>query len=225
MTSDITKRLKDAIDKSGRSDRDISLSAGMSADAVRGVFRNKSPTVETVRKIANALEVTPEWLAFGVGETSLHEHREEYVPIRGEVAAGLWIDASENHWSDELDVAPIAFTPEWPKEAQFGLRVRGTSINRRAAEGDILRCLDLALTGIEPMAGDLVIVQRERVDGLHEVTAKIIRREGKVIYLDPDSSDERHKPIVLDGKKPVDGVTARIVAVVDLVLKPMRRSR
>lgn len=225
MKDDVVQRLREAIKQSGRSDRDVSIGAGMSPDAVRGVMRNQSPTVETVRRLASELRVPAEWIAFGVGETSLHDGRDQYIPIKGEVAAGLWIEASENHWSDQLDVAPVAFTPEWPREAQFGLRVRGTSINRRANEGDILRCIDVGLAGIEPLDGDLVIVQRERADGLQEVTAKIASREGHIVYLRPDSTDERHKPIVLDGDAPVDGVTVRIVAVVDLVLKPMRRRR
>lgn len=199
MENDVVQRLKTAIKKDGRADRDISLSAGMSSDAVRGVFRNKSPTVETVRKLASALDVPPEWLAFGVGQTSTHEGAEGYVPIRGEVAAGLWMEPTENSWHDEVEVAPIAFTPEWPREGQYGLRVRGTSINRRAGDGDILRCIDIAVTGIEVREGDLVIVQRERPDGLREVTAELFFQEGATVRLEPDSTDEKHKPRVIDG--------------------------
>jgi transcriptional regulator with XRE-family HTH domain len=60
----ITKRLEEI----GKSARAASLDSGMSADAIRDIFRKQdsSPTIETLRKLAVGLETTPEWLAFGL---------------------------------------------------------------------------------------------------------------------------------------------------------------
>lgn len=225
MKEHVVDRLKLAVAKSGKSDREVSLSAGMSADGVRGVMRNQSPTVDTIRKIAGALDVPPEWLAFGVGSEPVQSAAElESIPIRGEVAAGQWLSIEFLPSPDEFERAPLAYTPEWPRDAQYCLRVKGTSINNRAADGDILRCIDIAISGVEPMPGDLVIVQQSRFDGAEvEVTAKILRKSGATVTLEPDSTDKRHKPIVMNQDTPHDGTTARIIAIVDMVFRPMRR--
>lgn len=228
MSQEIIERLRTMIERSGESRRGLSLRAGLSDSAVRMIEKHpdSSPTVETVAKLAKALNVAPEWLAYGVGETSLHDGAEEYLPVVGEVAAGLWLEADaldQRRGPEELERAPIAYTPEWPKAAQYGLKVRGTSINRRAADGDILRCIDIEQTGIDVVAGDLVIVRRLRDSGqLVELTAKVFRPAGRVVRLEPDSTDPTHQPIILDRSEETESVECRIVAIVDLILKPVR---
>lgn len=229
MSKEITDRLRAMIEQSGESRRGLSLRAGLSDSAVRMIEKHpdSSPTVETMSKLARALNVAPEWLAFGVGETSRHDGAEENLPILGRVAAGTWLEADtldQRTLDDDLERAPIAYTNAWPKLAQYGLRVSGTSINRRAGDGDILRCIDIAQTGITPVPGDLVIVHRFRDAGqLVEMTAKVFRPAGGVIRLEPDSTDPNHQPIVLDPATAPDSVTCQIVAVVDLILRPVRR--
>lgn len=226
MSKEIIERLKAAIARSGKSARAVSLAAGMSDSAVRGIERNPdaSPTVDTLAKIARALDVAPEWLAFGVGEVSLHDNSADRLPIIGEVAAGLWLEVDSLHQPSDYERAPVLFSPEWPIDAQYGLRVRGTSINRTAMDGDVLRCIDIAKSGIHPRPGDLVVVQRTRLDGrLREVTAKFFSMDGENIVLSPDSTDPIHKPILLKPGCSEEDVDVAIIAVVDFVLRPVRR--
>lgn len=181
------------------------------------------PRLDTLEALAPVLETTPEWLAFGVGSGADATHAGG-VPMIGEVAAGLWFDV------EEVDVPrfpqyPIPADLRYPASAQYGLVVRGSSINRIAKEGEVLHCIDIGITAIEPADGDLVIVERRRAQGSQkEVTAKKLRKKGRFIELTPDSDDERWKqPLRLDPAKAPDGEEIAIVAIVVAVYKPLRR--
>jgi transcriptional regulator with XRE-family HTH domain len=227
MSEGIISRLREALTASGKSARSASLEAGLSDSALRVLMKNpqSSPTVETLNKLARAMGCSPEWLVYGIGAEGRPDLDDGYLQIIGKVEAGDWLDIDPLYQPGEFERAPIAITPEYPRSAQYGLRVQGTSINRRAAEGDILRCIDIGISGIEPLPGDLVIVQRERDDGqLREVTAKILTKDGGVIRLEPDSTDP-HKAIILDPNRHDPHVTVRIVAIVDLILRPIRRGK
>lgn len=147
---------------------------------------------------------------------------DDALDVRGDVAGGVWMEIDPYADAGNFEKANVVYSPRWPKSAQYALRVRGTSINRQARDGDYLRCIDLGIAGIEPRDGDLVIVEQRRADGLREVTAKVLRRNGAQTILEPDSDDPKWKPIVLDGENPVDGVEVAIIAVVDLRFSPMR---
>jgi SOS-response transcriptional repressor LexA len=146
------------------------------------------------------------------------------IPIRGEVAAGLWLELDG---ADEIEFEDIAvpFHQKWPAESQYGLIVRGTSINLVAQPGDVLQCVDLGIAGVEAADGDLIIVERRRAQaGQHEVTAKRFRRRGKCIELAPESSDRRwSEPLVLDPRRAPDDEEIAIIAIVVGVYRQLKR--
>lgn len=147
------------------------------------------------------------------------------LPIMGEVAAGHWfeIDSVDEPKYYELVIAP--FDPRYPKESQYGLIVRGTSINRIAQPGEILQCIDIGISGLEPREDDLVIVERRRSQaGQKEVTAKRYRKQGHLIELSPESDDKRWtKPLVLNQKTAPEGEEIAIIAIVVGVYKTLRK--
>jgi SOS-response transcriptional repressor LexA len=146
------------------------------------------------------------------------------LPIRGDVAAGLWHEIDAFADPGEFERAPVVVSPNFPAEAQYALRVVGTSINRIAQEGDFLRCVDIWIAGLTPRDGDLAIVeQRRNGEQLREVTAKRIRQTNGILRLEPESTDPKWQPILLDPKKAPDGIEARIIAIVDLVFRPVTR--
>jgi hypothetical protein len=148
------------------------------------------------------------------------------IPTRGEVAAGQWLDIDVDLDPADFEQFPITAHPGYPFEAQFGLIVRGTSINRVAAPGNVLHCLDLGMTAVEPQQDDLVIAERRRLQaGLKEVTAKRIGRRGRVTLLSPDSFDGKWKPIELDPRKARDGEEVAVVALVIGVYTPIYRRK
>lgn len=64
--------------------RNVSLKAGLSDSALNKLLKGdvRSPTLETIEKLAEALDVDARWLAFGEGE------RERYADI-GEMISRL----------------------------------------------------------------------------------------------------------------------------------------
>ncbi|CTQ67197.1 LexA repressor [Roseibium alexandrii] len=113
------------------------------------------------------------------------------VPILGEVAAGIWMEASlfEN---ENQENSHIPFDPRFPVEAQFILRVRGESMNLVAPNGDYILCVDYFKAMITPKVDDLVLVERSKDGGMTiERTAKeLVRKNGRVELM-PKSSDPR----------------------------------
>ena len=98
-------------------------------------------------------------------------------------------------------------------------------MNKIAQPGDVLQCVDLGISGLEPQQEDLVIVERRRAQaGQKEVTAKRYRIKGRVIELAPESDDKRWtSSLLLDPKKASDDEEIAIIAIVVGVYKPLKR--
>lgn len=146
------------------------------------------------------------------------------VPVRGEVAAGRWLDIDAD--VDPADYAqhPIAAHPGYPFEAQYGLIVRGTSMNKLAAPGDVLHCVDVGIAGVTPAYNDVVVVVRRRLQqGQREVTAKRILQTGRIMVLAPDSTDPKWKPIKFDTENPPEDEEIAVIALVIGSYRPFRK--
>lgn len=138
------ERLKLAIKASGKSMRKASLDAGMSADAVRGMRRHPKgmPSIETIRRVASSLDVSPDWLAFNQGPmvraTTVDPSgnridpadpddspAERTVPLVGYVGAGggvQRIQGVEDQYLDQVP-APDGWTPQ-----TVAVEIRGDSL-------------------------------------------------------------------------------------------------
>ena len=198
-------------------------------------FRAKADTY------ARKYKVSLEWLLTGRGprgrrevsstdsldELEDHPSPRRSPPIIGEVAAGHWleIDAVDEPKHDEACTIPL--DPRFPEKAQYGLVVRGTSINKVAGPGEVLHCVDLGISGLEPQQEDLVIIERRRAQaGQKEVTAKRYRTKGRVVELSPESDDKRWAtPLLLDPNKAKEDEEVAIIAIVVGVYKPLRLRR
>jgi SOS-response transcriptional repressor LexA len=223
------RRLKEGLKEAGISARRASIEAGFGPDLIRDYERKPKtmPTIDAVQALAEVINKPPEYLAFNrrrprqrAGSATMPRT----VQVIGEVAAGLWLELASME-QREFEQYSIPFDPSYPQDAQFGLRVVGTSINKKAEDGEILHCVDRAIAGIEPNENDLVIVERRRAQGgVKEVTAKLYRRRGKVIELSPSSTDRRWtEPIVFDPTKAAGDEEVVITAVVIAIYKPLRR--
>lgn len=240
----VLARIQSRLDALGLSERGAAEKSQLSASAIRNIRegRSQSPRLETIRKLAPTLKVTPEWLAFG-GDEAIEAAKEATaamppasLPVIGEVAAGRWLEADDHVDVPLYDPVPVQPDARWPVEAQFGLVVRGTSLNRVAIDGDILACVDAITAGYSPREDDLVIVELLRNAGLlRQLTAKRYMRQGTHVELWPDSDDERWQtPIIIP--LPDDSLTAavededgrievRIKAMVTWIHRPVQRRR
>lgn len=224
LKSDILRRIDELLKKSGKAATSVSAEAGFNEGFIRDLRRKKKlmPGIDKIAALAEQLATTPEYLAFGVGSSEYVES--VGMPVRGEVAAGLWQEVDGVVDANPFEKIPLALDPRYPREAQYGLKVKGTSINKIAQPGDVLICLDLAMVAIEPKPGELVIVERKRFQGSErEVTAKRLQREGKLILLLPDSTDPQWQEATkLNAKKANPDIEVSVIAIVSGVWRPIR---
>lgn len=237
----VLTRIQARLDALKLSERGAAEKAGLSAAAIRNIREGKSvsPRLQTLRSLAPVLETTPEWLAFGVdpavtramAETA--ERTPAYLPVVSEVAAGRWLEADDNVDVPPYDPVPIHPDPRWPSQDQYGLLVRGTSLNRVALDGDILACVDAVAARYRPRENDLVVVEMRRNAGLlRQRTAKRYMRLKTHIELWPDSDDPKwQKPIIIpqmtegleSALEDEEGtITVRIEALVTWIHRPMQ---
>lgn len=166
-----------------------------------------SPSVETLRKLAEGLQTTPEWLAFGDGEHGLLEDfaREEERPLQlrmarvaGFVQAGLWYDGSV---PPQINHEPIPYVPtRYANIEQLAYRVAGPSMNLKGInDGDFVLAVQYWQVRTAPQDGDIVIVERRRDNGEVERTVKEVVVRPQTIELTPRSTDPAYQdPIVIE---------------------------
>lgn len=179
---------------------------------------------------ARKFKVTLDWLLTGRGETpaklpalpgivlaSGPGARLNSVTIRGSVRASYWQDVSDLEYGGEMSEVPSAGGV--PVEWQVAYRVDGNCLNKVAADGDILVCVDLIKSQAPIENNDLVIVERTRYGGqMVQRTAKRVRRTSTGFELWPESDDPAHQdPIVLNGAAEHDEV--RVAAKVLWILR------
>lgn len=178
------------------------------------------PRHKTIVDIAGATGKSLFWLLNGGEEGTA----EAGLRVVGEVAAGLWLEASIDFEGARLTgpKMPVAADPDYPSHAQRLYRVKGTSINRVANEGEYLHAVDIHLADLKPENGDLVIVRRLR-HGLAEYTAKqLVFVEGEW-HLRPESYDSEWQSDL-----PLDADDGTEIAVTDIVIgkwAPIARRR
>lgn len=143
------------------------------------------------------------------------------VPIVGEVAAGLWMEAALFE-TENAEESTISYDVRFPPQAQFVVRVRGESLNRVAANGDLLLCVDYLAAGIELKENDLVLVERSRDNGMTiERTAKRLVRLNGQSELMPESDDPRFQDTIVYREGDFDHTEVKIKAKVVMVFKPL----
>jgi SOS-response transcriptional repressor LexA len=167
---------------------------------------------------ARKFKVTVEWLLVGKtgNVTPVSNAPLATIPVIGIVRAGLWQDVDAG---DSGVYQVVSSAPDAPTEWQYAFTVEGTSLNKIAAPGDILICMDAIKARYDIKDGDLVIVEKARFSGqMIERTAKRIRRSTSGFELWPESNDPAFQsPILIDGKE--NGDEIRIVAKVLWIMR------
>jgi SOS-response transcriptional repressor LexA len=229
MAADIRDRIRQRLDELKKSPRKASLDAGLSADAIRGIFRNpdSSPSVGTIEKLAAALETTADWLAFGdekqvfdvvALEATPSDGQIISIPIVGIAEAGAFREVIEYN-----DVEPEYLfaerDPDFPRARMFAMKIAGDSMND--AEPPILPgsrviCVDFDETGLPLAEGMLVVIERSRDEGqMLEWSIKEVEiHEDRVEYC-PRSTNKGHRPIVVPYN--ADPEDTRMIRVMGLV--------
>lgn len=218
MLNEILERIHIRLQKLGLDAAPASTAAGLSKDAIRNIERavkagkeEAGTSTSTIMALAPVLKTTASWLLEASGPEEADEALPpiRVVPVAAHIQAGAWNETWEWDQSDRYTVA----IPD--DESYRGLRLyaaeaRGTSMNRRWAEGTVLVFTNVFDTQEPPIPGKRYIVERKRASGEAEHTVKLLYRDedGK-FWLMPESDDPRHQaPISIeDGTGDEDTVT------------------
>lgn len=139
----------------------------------------------------------------------------EILVVKASVAAGVWRQHGEwpadEHYPIEVGPSPVR------SGERFALRMDGLSMDRIIPPGSDLECLRVAFGFVEPLPGDLVIIERHSHD-LVEMTCKRLDRDGDEWVARPESfQPEFQEPIRL-GKPDADLYTDEECRIIGIVL-------
>ncbi len=148
------------------------------SDWERGVV---TPSSKNLKKLAEVLEVSLDWLITGKGSPEPVEGEPvAFVPVYATVPGG-----PPNDQGDIGIIGYIPVPPEYLNRDVYGLQVNGDSMSPLIEPGDRV----LVARDVIPENGDVVVV---RVLG--EPTMKRIRVKGETVYLYSDNP--RYEPII-----------------------------
>jgi transcriptional regulator with XRE-family HTH domain len=210
--SRLAKRLKQA---------ELARRLNVTRNAVSMWERDEAePKAANLRALAILLDRSHEWLSTGRGSQGGTQSTVEGLREIGDIAAGVWHEVVETQ-DVEFKRVPAAPDPRYPVEAQYALRIRGNSVNRIAADGDIVHCVDINAASIDVRDGDLVWVERHQ-GHLIESTIKRVRRASGGLELWPESDDPAHQEKL--SYKPAKGAGEVVIrGLVLWVLKQVQR--
>ncbi len=144
-----------------------------------------------------------------------------FMPVRGTVEAGAWREAMEWPQEDWYPVG-VAGVERYTALPQFGLVVRGPSMNLVYPEGSILACVSFLHLGREPKSGERVIVEHRRGDLVEATVKEFVVEQGRG-RLYARSDNPRYAGVV---DLPAPGETAEIhddaILVTALVIASIR---
>jgi len=172
--------------------------------------------IKRAQEIAPLLTVTVESLVLGQEPAEQASHETvSYVHIRGNVAAGVWVEHDDA--SQMIEELPIV-GGRWRSLEQVAYRVSGPSMERkRIFDGDYVIAVPYFDARRNLTSEDVVVVERKR-GGLTERTVKelIVTREGCELW--PRSDDPRYQTPVYanqhgEGHED-DGTTVEVTGLV-----------
>lgn len=194
------------LEKPGKNRVGLAKALHRSPSAITALLAGKRELkAREIQTVARYLEVdAPESAAVE------QNHQISTAFIVGDVAAGVWAEADVHF---EPIPTTVAVDTRWPPHAVYLLRVRGSSINRQAKDGDLVMCLDLHAAPRDFQHGDWVVAERMDADGRRETTVKRVtgnRHTG--FMLSPDSDDPAFQTPIKVGQ--TDGETVEVRAFV-----------
>lgn len=216
----VADNIRRLLEESGLSANAASLRAGLPRDAISDILKGKSahPRADTIAKIARAFDVDPGTLLTGRRQAAAPRLGAEEVelPIRYDVAAGLWKEFEDFHDQLEPQTYPVPQAAPFNAFPQWLERVVGDSMDRLVPPGSLVHVVDAIAMEYEPREDDLVVVQRTRAQGsLVERSLKQVCTTADGLQLWPRSHNARwSKPLDLSSGADNDDEVVQVVGLV-----------
>jgi len=174
------------------------------------------------------LKVVADYLMWDLTKLYEMETGEEFplveldtIKVVGAVEAGAYREAVVWH-EDEWRSSPVRKDRNYPHLHQFGLEVRGNSMNEIYPPGTTLVCAKLHDLERNPKVGEKVIAYRRNTEGVEATVKELRQAEDGTYWLWPRSTDPNHQsPLPLSYDDPFgDAEDIVIHAVVLFALVP-----
>lgn len=169
----VGERIKEIRKEKGISQNRLAKKAGIGQSTLSAIeSTTQSPGIETIQLLANALRVTPSFL---MGEEE-QTHDKKWIPVLGNVVAGLPTEAIENFDDDWEELSEDMMNDGFE---YFALRIKGDSMSPRMQNGDVV--IVRKQNDIE--TDEIAVV---KVDG-EDATVKKVRLTDDGIWLLPSN--------------------------------------
>lgn len=219
--------IADGLAKPGKKKGGLARVLGRSGSMVTLMLQGKRQVkADELPKIAKYIEepLPPSLYEFAEERSHAAEPPIADLPIVGTVEAGAWREV-ENVRVPKRSTA-AARDPNFPEAEQFLLRVSGDSMNAATptpiCDGALIRCVSWADTGMMLRNDLLVVVERRDAGGQRvETTVKRVKVTRQGYELHPESTNPKHKPIIIprnDEHHEVSDVETVVRALVTAVI-------
>ena len=170
MNENVIERITRLLKEQGKQDKELCDFIGVAQSTfVNWKKRNTDPKSKYVPDIAEFLGVSEKYILKGENVTSTIQGVR--IPVLGTIIAGIPIDAIE----DILDYEEI--TPEMASCGEyFGLKVKGSSMEPRICEGDIV--IIRQQPDIE--SGEIAVVM---INGNEATLKKVVKQENGITLI------------------------------------------
>lgn len=215
------KRLQEMIIIRKSNPRRVSIAAGLNPTTVNQLLKSpRSPSIDTILAIANALGVTVHWLLTGKDpETGASNAGDARADVLQKVPVLAW--PSVLAWTDHIGDAQVLRydTAERidPPTARFRLEMSGSSMAPLLDDGTILDCSGAML----PEPEDVVIayVSKQRQCVARKLIPRTYSEEGRPVTGALVATNAAWPELAFDVTK-----GDRIIAVVFDAIRPLRRA-
>lgn len=218
MTETLIERIERLVQERGLKDSTASVKAGLSNSYIRDLKRRSSkPNTAALSKLATALGVDVAYLLYGEAPTPIPGAG---IPVVGDIQAGNFRDREFIDDEEENERIPVHPDERFSHAKQYALKVCGDSMNELFQDGSYVICVNLLDAGfdLEKAVGKIAHIER-RISGTEfvETTLKEIVHTKNGFVLVPKSTNQKHKPIRVDGDDETE------IAVKGIVIGTYRR--
>ena len=142
---DLGKRVEKRRIQLGMTQAQLGLIAGLAQNSIHNIESGETKRPRKIDALAEALNCTPEYLLFGIGETQADKKSENSnvapgptlkaaVPLISWVQAGAWSEISEiKAYDAERYLCPVNCS-----DLTFALKVQGVSMEPKFFDGDLI---------------------------------------------------------------------------------------
>lgn len=97
--------------------------------------------------------------------------------------------------SERID-CPCPLDPRFPPEVQFDLVVEGSSLDKFAREGDLIRCVDIERSRVRIENGDIVVIERSRGEALELLGKRVLKQCDQVELWSESNHEFWREPVI-----------------------------